>query len=105
MTFRVSARNSTGKMANYPALRNDIVWIRFTEPSTLEEVHNICFAGAFLVETVFILFQTDCSSDDNFLTPGREPVVRVVKHNLYYGRCERIGREGATISYHKQIVW
>jgi hypothetical protein len=86
--FRVSVRSRTARLANYPALRNDVVWIRFTEPSALEEVHNVCFAGGLLVETVFVLFQTDRSSYDNILATGRKPVVRVVEHNLHCGPCE-----------------
>lgn len=87
-------RNRTRKWANYPALRNDVVWIRLAEPSALEKVHNVCFAGAFLVETVLVLFQADRSSDDDFLASGWESVVRVVKDNLHCVPCKLQGYKG-----------
>ena len=80
--------NRTGSVANYPALGNNVIWIRFAEPSTLEKVHDVCFAGALLVKTVLVLFQTDRSPNDNLVAPGGKPVVRVVEHNLDCRPCE-----------------
>ncbi len=73
-----------GKMGN-SSLRHDVVWITARETSRLEKVGDIGFGGRFAVDTVFILLETDGSTENDFVAIGGESIVAVVKDNLYEG--------------------
>lgn len=66
----------------HSSLRNNVVWVTLAETCTLKKVHNISLTGTLLVETVFILLETNRSPEDDFVSTGRETIVRVVEDNL-----------------------
>lgn len=72
-----------GKRA-YTALRNNVVRIAFAEAGTLQEVHHVGFAGALLVQAIFILLETDGSAKNNLLPACWETVVTVVENYFDY---------------------
>ncbi len=59
----------------HSSLRNYVVRVALAEAGTLEKVHNVRFACALLVETVFILLETDGTPEDDFVPAGRKAVV------------------------------
>ena len=56
-------------------------------------VHDICLARALLVKTIFILLETDCSTEDDFVSPSWETIVRVVEDDLDW-RQEQMSWKG-----------
>ena len=61
---------------------HNIVWVALAETRALEKVHDVGFTCALLVEAVLVLFETDCTAENDFVSASGESVVRVVKHNL-----------------------
>ena len=67
----------------HSSLRNDVVRVALAEASALQKVHDISLACALLVETVFILLETDGTAEDDFIVARGETIVRVVEYNLH----------------------
>ena len=59
----------------HSSLRDDVVRVALAEASALQKVHDISLACALLVETVFILLETDGTPENDLVSTGREPVV------------------------------
>ena len=59
----------------YTTLRHDVVRVALAESSTLQEVHNVGFAGTLLVQAVFVLLEADGATENYFVSAGRETVV------------------------------
>ena len=77
----------------HSSLRNDVVRVALAEASALQKVHDISLTSTLLVKTVFILLETDCSTEDDFVSPSWEPIVRVVEDDLDW-RQEQMSRKG-----------
>ena len=66
----------------YTTLRHDVVRVALAESSTLQEVHNVGFAGTLLVQAVFVLLEADGSTKDNLVSTSREPIIAIVEYDF-----------------------
>ena len=89
----VSIRSNEYERGTYPSLWNNIVGITLAETCTLKKVHDIGLTSTLLVKTVFILLETDCSTEDDFVSPSWETIVRVVEDDLDW-RQEQMSWKG-----------
>lgn len=66
----------------YSSLRYDVVWVTFAKACALEQVHYVSLAGTLLVQAVFVLLETDCASENDFLPAGGETIVGIIENDL-----------------------
>ena len=62
-------------LGTHSTLRDNIVGIALAEACAFEQIHDIRFACALLVETVFVLLETDGASENDFVSTCGETVV------------------------------
>ena len=69
-------------VCTHTTLWHYIIWVRLAEACALEQIHDVGFAGTFLIETVFILLKTDCPTQDNLVVSSWEPIVGVIENDF-----------------------